>query len=477
MGSVDVGGTDKGYPDFRRRGKLVYSSSRYMRTQGSKEVFLRVGPNSPENILGYNEFDNTPTALHRFPSHRKDWRSWSPTWGRRDKPRGKSIIGAINYLASVNMNSIYVLLLTHKGDSRDVWPFTSATERYRMDVSKLAQWEVLFEHMNSRGIVLHALFSETENESLFEHDENGKTGGFANSRRLYHREMVSRFGHHPGLLFNIGEETGWDDMGGWGPRRGLTDWQRKEFASEVARLDSYDTPMLAHTFPDDHDKVYRPMLGNRHFDGASLQLTSSVNSHRVASNWLARSRAGGRVWSVSVDEVGSGGVKPDAADWSRDRPRKELLWGTLMAGGSGVEIYSATKDQTLEDFRTYDRMWRQMHHAVYFFHHYRVPFWRMDSRDELSNRRRSSWVLATSAGDAYVMFLRNGDKGRSLDLRGQDGGYMVRWYDPRKGGPLRTGSVGGVPGGGWRFLGSPPWDKRRDWVALIARWGSGIGGA
>ena len=54
MGSVDVGGTDKGYPDFRRRGKLVYSSSRYMRTQGSKEVFLRVGPNSPENILGYN---------------------------------------------------------------------------------------------------------------------------------------------------------------------------------------------------------------------------------------------------------------------------------------------------------------------------------------------------------------------------------------------------------------------------------------
>lgn len=402
-----------------------------------------------------------------------------PTWGTSRNPRGKSIMGAINYLASVKMNSMYVLLLTVGGDSRDVWPFTSAKERYRMDVSKLAQWEVLFEHMNSRGVALHALFSETENESLFEHDETGSTGGFAKSRRLYHREMVARFGHHPGLLFNIGEETGWNDQGGWGPRRGLTDWQRKAFAGEVDSLDSYNTPMLAHTYPNDHDKVYRPMLGNRHFDGVSLQLTSSSSSHATAANWLSQSLARGRVWSVSVDEVGSGGILGDADDWSRDQPRKELLWGTLMAGGAGVEIFSARRDQTLEDFRTYDRMWRQLSHATNFFHTYRVPFWRMDSRDSLSSRPSSSWVLAASTGDAMVVFLQRAATGRSLDLRWVSGrsSFIVRWYNPRTGGQLQTGSVGAVQGGGWRFLGSPPSEWQRDWVALVARRGSGIGGA
>lgn len=426
------------------------------------------------------EFDNTPTALHRFAAHRRDWQPWMPTWGAPDQPRGKSLMGAIHYLATMQMNSVYVLLLTVAGDSRDVWPFTSAGERYRMDVSKLAQWEAVFEYMNSQGIALHALFSETENESLFEHDETGETGGFATSRRLYHREMVARFGHHPGLLFNIGEETGWDDQGGWGPRRGLSDWQRKAFAADVARLDSYNTPMVAHTYPNDHDKVYQPMLGNRHFDGVSLQLTSATNSHATAANWLAQSRARGRVWSVSVDEVGSGGVLVDADDWSRDKVRKELLWGTLMAGGSGVEIFSAAQDQTLEDFRSYDRMWQQMAHAVAFFHRHRVPFWRMDSRDELSSKPRSSWVLAASAGDAVVVFLQSAAAGQSLDLRWvprKRATYVVRWFNPRVGGELWTGTVGTVKGGAWRFLGAPPSERRRDWVALIARRGSGVGGA
>jgi len=51
------------------------------------------------------------------------------------------------------------------GDGKDVWPYISPDDFSRFDVSKLAQWEVLFQHAQSKGILLHVVLQETENGS------------------------------------------------------------------------------------------------------------------------------------------------------------------------------------------------------------------------------------------------------------------------------------------------------------------------
>ena len=48
----------------------------------------------------------------------------------------------------------------------------------------------------------------------------------------------------------------------------------------------------------------------------------------------------------------------------------------------------------------------------------------------------------------------------------------MRWYDPRNGGGLQTGSTTSVSGGGNRALGSPPSNTSSDWVALVRKSGS-----
>jgi hypothetical protein len=57
----------------------------------------------------------------------------------------------------------------------------------------------------------------------------------------------------------------------------------------------------------------------------------------------------------------------------------------------------------------------------------------------------------------------------TVDLRSYQGSYQVRWYDPRKGGPLQTGSVTVVHAGGKDLveIGQPPSEAQRDWVVLI----------
>ena len=53
------------------------------------------------------------------------------------------------------MNSVYFMAMNVEGDGKDVWPWTSDAERYRFDCSKLAQWEIVFSHMDRCGIMLH----------------------------------------------------------------------------------------------------------------------------------------------------------------------------------------------------------------------------------------------------------------------------------------------------------------------------------
>ncbi len=461
-GVFTIAPTDKIAPDLRGRGLLQYVGKRYLRFAHTGEYFIKAGADSPENFLAYADFDDTfDTAklerkgeavgekfIHRYESHVQDWRQGDPVW---KDGKGKGIIGALNYLASKGMNSVYFLPYNiDGGDGKDVWPWVDPTDRFRFDCSKLDQWEIVLTHMDRLGLMLHVVTQEQENDQGLDEGELGTT------RKLYYRELVARFGHHPALVWNLGEENT------------NTDAQRKAFCNYIRDLDPYDHPIVCHTFPGQYDDVYAPLLGYEHFDGPSLQTN---DTHKQTLEWLDRSQAAGRQWFVCLDEIGPAhtGVKPDNDDYMHDNVRKKHLWGNLMAGGAGVEWYFgyrfAHNDLNCESWRSRDHMWDLTRYALDFFRGH-LPFARMNHHDELTSAE-DDYCFA-NPGSVYAIYLPNGGT-TNLDLGTSTEPFRIRWFNPRKGGPLRIGTIALVTGPGLVKIGQPWRDTDKDWVALVER--------
>jgi hypothetical protein len=463
-GSFTIGPTDKSGRDHRGKGLLQYVGQRYLRFAETGEYFLKGGADSPENFLAYNQFDGT-TATHQYAPHAGDFTAGDPTW---QGGKGTNIIGALNYLAGQGMNSVYFLTMNVTGDGKDVWPWTSSSERDRFDCSKLDQWEIVFSHMDQRGLQLHVVQQETENDQLLD------GGALGVQRKLYYRELIARFGHHLALVWNLGEENT------------NTDAQRQEFCNYIRALDPYDHPLVVHTFPGDKNTVYTPLLGFAAFEGPSLQNGSLNQTYTTTTNWIARSASAGRPWFVCLDENGpaNDGVKPDSADATHDAIRKTELWGNLMAGGAGCEWYFGYNyphdDLDCEDWRSRDNMWRQTRYALEFFQQY-LPFPDMTPSNALTSVT-TDYCFA-KPGAVYAVYLPSGGS-TALDLGASTNTFLVRWFNPRAGGPLQTGTVAQVTGPGSVALGDPPGEPTQDWAVLVRpaakilfiRGGPGTGG-
>ena len=154
--------------------------------------------------------------------------------------------------------------------------------------------------------------------------------------------------------------------------------------------------------------------------------------------------------------------------------RKFALWGTLMAGGGGVEYYFGYRfpqnDLGCEDWRSRDHSWDYCRIALDFFSENRIPFWKMNCADELVGNPQndnSKYCFARS-GEVYVVYLPNGGS-TQLDLKTNEASMRVRWYNPREGGPLQSGSAREVKGPGRVQLGEPPTDAHEDWAILIQK--------
>ena len=461
QGTFEIGPTDKTGRDFRGKGMLGYVGQHYLQFAETEQYFIKGGADSPENFLAYFEFDGTfdtegrkregendsdSKFIHHYQPHARDWRPGDPVW---KNGKGKNIIGALNYLAGKEMNSVYFVTYNiDGGDGRDVWPWTGPDEKLRFDCSKLDQWEIVFSHMDRLGIMLHVITQEQEN------DQGLDGGQLGIQRRLYYRELIARFGHHLAVVWNLGEENT------------NTGQQRKAFCDYIRALDPYNHPIVVHTFPGQYDKVYNPLLANADFEGTSLQMNETgSDTHSETLKWVKCSAATGHKWLVCLDEYGHGanGVKPDFMDPNHDQARKNCLWGNLTAGGAGVEWYFGYKfghnDLNCEDWRSRDNMWDLTRYALEFFHEY-LPFHQMCPDDSLVS---SGWCLVKS-GNVYAVYLPNGG---STDLRLAAGSYTVQWYNPRIGGKLQNGSVRQVAGPGTICLGNPPAEADKDWVILV----------
>jgi hypothetical protein len=466
-GSFQVEPADRLAPGFHSKGMLHYSGGHYLRHAGNGEYYLKGGADSPENFLAYYGFDDTfdtdatfaggqestgTPFVHRYEPHAADWRKGDPDW---KDGRGRNIIGALNYLSSKAVNSVYFLTYNiDGGDGRDTWMWTSPQVRDRYDVSKLAQWEIVFTHMDARGMQLHVITQETENDRAL-----GGSAGLNPVRKLYHRELIARFSHHLALIWNQGEENN------------VGDHDRKEIARHIRALDPYQHPITVHTKNNRALTFYDGLLGDGYFEATSIQ--SRMESYnQEAIELRRRSAESGRPWVIFSDEQApaAAGVVPDSEDPAHDGPRKLALWGNLMGGGAGVEWYFGYKfphmDINCEDFRSRDRMWDQTRHALQFFRTH-LRYWEMAPDNSLITgpAAAGAYVFA-KPGSMYAVYLPNG--GTPL-LTVAEGAYMVRWYNPRSGGNLALGSLTVVQGPGERSLGPPPADRDSDWVVLVSR--------
>lgn len=129
--------------------------------------------------------DNTPDNggwRKDWAPHIDDYEEGDPTWMGG---KGRGLIGAVNYLASKGMNAISFLTMNIQGDDKNVFPYLSDTEFDRMDCSKLDQWEVIFDHAESKGMYLHFKTQERENDDLLD------GGSLGVNRKLYYRELIA----------------------------------------------------------------------------------------------------------------------------------------------------------------------------------------------------------------------------------------------------------------------------------------------
>ena len=471
-------------------GALQYVGEHYLKFARSGERYLKCGVGSPETLLGYAEFDGTyrdlekhdPPAphgvidlpaltdgLHRYRPHVEDWQGGDPTW--RDG-QGKGLVGGVNYLASRGVNAMYFLTMNVNGDGRNVWPWTGPVEFERFDVSKLAQWDIVFGHMQRRGVVMHVVLQETENDHLLDAGELGR------HRRLYLRELVARFGHHPGVIWNLGEENT------------QTVAQQKAMSDELRKLDAYDHAIVIHNdhwSPANVRDTFDPLLGKGIVDGMALQDFHWNDIHQHTLEYRTSSEIKGRHCVVNADELGGAqfGTRTDADDPEHFLPRSRGLWGNLMAGGGGVEWYfgwqnnSPHSDLSAEDWRTRQAMYDQSRIAVDFFREH-LPFWEMSPRDDVT-LAADDYCLATEF-ETYCIYLPHGGATRlrlnhpfenprhigHWNAPTESGVYSVRWFDPRNGGPLQRGSVDHVFDGGVVSTGEPP-AGGPDWVCLVRR--------
>lgn len=498
-GSFTVARSDKRGRDFRAQGRLQYVGKHHLQFAGSKEYFLKAGPDAPETLLAYADFDGTAAhqpdkaPLKTWEPHVRDWKTGDPTW--RDG-KGKGVIGALNYLAGKGVNAFSFLTYNAAGDGDNVWPLIERDAKLHYDCSKLDQWGVVFDHATALGLYLHFKLQENEldDERLGAGRKPGRVpealdgGKLGLERKLYCREIIARFGHALALNWNIGEENTQSSE------------EIRDMVKFLHDADPYQHPIVLHTFPPQQDEVYRPLLGDQSLlTGVSLQNPWN-KVHQRTLQWRRESAAAGRPWVVANDEQNPAGlgVPPDPGYKGHDgvavekrttdtatgnvasKPytlhdiRKLTLWGNLMAGGAGVEYYFGyalpENDLVAEDFRSRDRSWDYCRIALEFFRAEKIPFWEMTTANALIGNAaddNSKFCFAKS-GELYLVYLPSGGSA-DLDLSGVKGTFSVKWFNPRTGGKLLNGGVRTVKSGAKVSLGNSPADAAEDWLVVVRR--------
>lgn len=180
-----------------------------------------------------------------------------------------------------------------------------------MDVYKLAQWEILFEHADCMGTFLHVKITETESDLLLDH------GDLGNKQKLYYRELIARFGHHLAMCWNLSEEIS------------IIAEKVKEFADFFRFLDPYYNVVVVHAGAD--NLLYNELTGHQSIQGAAVQATLE-NVYPITIWLVSQSALSGEKWIVwnSQQNPTKSGLLPDSIDPDHHNIRQLALWGNIM---------------------------------------------------------------------------------------------------------------------------------------------------
>lgn len=375
-----------GLPDFACVGRLQYEPGQHYLKFADGGYWIKGGIDDPENFLGEAIGD----------------------WSEKRE--------AIDILRDHGVNSIYFITNNiTPGDRNDTWPWMGETaeeakenvERY--DVVKLQAWEDFFEYVQEQGIVLHFILADDSAWSEFEHYP-------------YYREMVARFAHHPGLIWNIGEEANevyWDS-------------DQLELAQLLRDLDPFDNPVTVHRKPP------WPFMGETVFDLTSIQpgdgagdfgavidtdLGRIVREHRIGSV------EEGHPIPVMIDETPR--VRR-VDDETRFIMRSQILYPIYLSGGNYELHYHDSYGQggslRIEELTP---MLQDMQVARQFVES--VPFHEMAPCNELVAGVEDRHCLG-KAGEVYLLyFVSLTGEALQVDLSEMSGDVSLQWFDPRTG--------------------------------------------
>ncbi len=469
-GSFSVADRDGSAPGFLKWGRLEYVGQHYLKFADGPH-WIKGGVDSPESFMGYADFDNTidqgcKGIVHEYGPHVQDWQPGDPTWTGEDgvSGKGKGIIGALNYLSSEQVNSIYFLPMNLGGDGCETYPFVGASgsdfDNTHYDISKLSQWNTVLAHAQEQGIALQIVLNETEAEN--EQWLDGRE--LTTQRKLFYRELVARFSYLSAIKWNLCEET--DNFGST---------RLKQFADYISALDWAEHQMTVHITPNKLD-TYDALLGNPNFDATSIQYAPELANDHVET-MRQRSADAGRPWVIDMDENNPAGEGLN--DTNAPELRKEVLYDVYFSGGN-IEWYFGKYelplggDRDTENFRTREEMYRYMWSARAFMQE-NLPFWEMEPADDLLGGEDQSFgggQVFAKPGEVYaVYFPVTSSESALLDLSdaASESSFTVRWFNPRSG--QFEGSAKTVSGGGALGIGIPPGDQLEDWVLLVQRSG------
>ena len=384
-----------GLPDFACAGRLQHERDSHYLKFIDGPYWLKGGLDDPENFIG---------------SAFGDW----------DAKRA-----AVDYLAERGVNSIYVITNNVNGDRKDTWPWAGETQNEarqqsdRFDIARLAAWDTFFTYVQEKGVVLHIVLDDDSAWHGYDHF-------------LYYREMVARFGHHPGLIWNIGEEA----------NENYWDSEQIRLGELMRDIDPYDHPITVHR------KRTWPFLGNVAFDLTSLQLGDGAsdfarvelpNSNRIVQTHRARSVELGHPIPIMVDET-PGMHRVD--EELQFKLRAQILYPIYLGGGNFElhyqDAYVRGGSLTIEDMAP---MLDDMLRARQFLES--LPFHEMAPCNALLAPLEDAYCLGKT-GDFYAIYLsRGGDL--TLDLPASAGQMQVQWFNPRTGDWSETETVNAGP--------------------------------
>lgn len=395
---------------FWQWGRLEYTGTpenqiRYLKFRDGP-YWLKAGCDDPENFLGnYANFNTL--------SKRK---------------------AAVDYLAERKINSLYIMTHNLDGDDNDVWPWLgdrpsiakeNSAGDVRFDLAKLAEWRVLFEHMQSRGVVPYLVLEDDSAWSGYDH-------------RLYYRELIARFGDLPAVVFNLGEEHNEN----YSLAQGL------ELAKELTAIDPYDHPIGIHN-------VNRPQTA--YVDATQLDFTSiqtgqpgraptveyAIEHNKIATEWIESCRERGRrILVVNFDE---GRPELDRVAW----------WSAYLAGGVWEAHVVEPYDQPLS---AWESTWTELGGARAFMES--LPFHEMSPSNDLVVAGQA-FCLA-QVGEVYACYLPQGGE-FSLSLPA--GQFECSWWNPANG-PFGSFERTRLVEGGVQTFSAP---TSQDWALRLTK--------